>query len=468
MIIHMLPTRMPKLIALCGRLYFNAKDLKMYDPLFFAGTSRGIRKIIEKKNIPATEIIYASLSKKNGWTPAKDQLKPYSKANLLISEKWVMKNISSMTTRNPIQSKQYPPPPPILNLMEVERFRKNDGTVADIETRGKRTVNCVRFLARDVSNILEIPRLVNTIQNANRGYSEGTHYVVYSCSYITDVIDNEITSVKNEVFLTYTGMLKVLFSSRVGCASKFIEWATNTLFVAQMGTGEQKEEMASELIGQPVKNVRAVFSTFSKSVPCVYRFAIGTVKSLRDSMNISGDVPDDFTVVKYGLTTDLSRRSREHEKTYNKIRGANLGLMNFSYIDPKFLSEAEVMIKEFLTDLEHPIQYESQKELVAINPAHERQILGYFKLVQSEYGGAVTDLVIQIEKLKKEIEMMAVRHSYELRDKDRIIANRDLMIENRDIIISNKEKDIKILKLEMDATSTSHTRNPKEYDISNA
>ena len=81
-------------------------------------------------------------------------------------------------------------------------------------------------------------------------------------------------------------MLKILFSSRTGDADKFVDWATETLFTVQMGTADQKETLASTLIGQPVKNVRAVFKTCAKKVPCIYRFALGTAKQLRPMMDL--------------------------------------------------------------------------------------------------------------------------------------------------------------------------------------
>ncbi len=48
-----------------------------------------------------------------------------------------------------------------------------------------------------------------------------------------------------KLFLTYIGLLKVLFSSRTKSANKFVKWASKTLFVAQMGTIVQKTQLVS-------------------------------------------------------------------------------------------------------------------------------------------------------------------------------------------------------------------------------
>ena len=54
----------------------------------------------------------------------------------------------------------------------------------------------------------------------------------------------------------------------------------------------------------------------------------------------------------------------------------------FSYIDPKFLSDAEVDIKDFFQTIEIPIEYKLFKELVAIDPKHEKY---GFPAIQKQY-----------------------------------------------------------------------------------
>ena len=98
-----------------------------------------------------------------------------------------------------------------------------------------------------------------------------------------------------------------------------MKWATKTLFTVQMGTKKQKEDLVSGVLGIPAKSLRQVLSTSSTNVPCIYRFALGTCKNLRNEMNISSNVPDDHIIIKYGYTDNLVRRTREHMKTYESI-----------------------------------------------------------------------------------------------------------------------------------------------------
>ena len=78
---------------------------------------------------------------------------------------------------------------------------------------------------------------------------------------------------------------------------------------------------------------------------------------------------------------DIERRTNEHDKHYGIITGVQLGLMEFSYINPKFLSEAEPNIKDFFQTIEIQIEYKSYRELVAINPTHKKQITRQYKYI---------------------------------------------------------------------------------------
>ena len=63
--------------------------------------------------------------------------------------------------------------------------------------------------------------------------------------------------------------------------------------------------------------------------------------------------------------------------------------MEYVYIDPMFLSQAEIKVKEFFNDIEIPINYDTYAELVAINPTHEKMIKQQFKYLHSEFSGSI-------------------------------------------------------------------------------
>lgn len=436
----------PTVINHNGDKYYNATDLKKYDPVFFHGTSGGIRKVIKKKNICDTDFHYATLSKKFGWTSCRHQDKPSTKGKLLLLESWVIANVPKMmseSNESKEENYEYPEAPELLFLEDGEKFKDDEGNVVDIETRGTRTSKGIYFLAKDVSKVFEMPNIDTTLLHKDKGYKNNKHYKVFIPSRLPNV---ETSMSKKQLFITYRGMLKILFSSRTGNVEKFVDWSTETLFTVQMGSEEQKEELGSTLIGQSVKNVRAVFKTCSKKVPCIYRFSLGTAKVLRKTMNLPENIKDDFVIIKFGLTDDLDRRSLEHAREYEKIPEVTLGLMDFSYIDPKFLFDAETDIKDFFKTIEIPVHYEKYNELIAVNPKHEKQIKKQYKFIATTYQGSITELIMEINDLKNQIANMTLKHQCEIAMKDKDLEMRGILIKQKQIEIELKNKLISILE----------------------
>ena len=48
----------PQSFDFFGNTVYNAQELKDFDPLFFIGCSRGVRKIIDKHNIQSDTYFY--------------------------------------------------------------------------------------------------------------------------------------------------------------------------------------------------------------------------------------------------------------------------------------------------------------------------------------------------------------------------------------------------------------------------
>ena len=67
--------------------YYNMKDLFEYQPEFFFGCTVKKRKIIERRNIPQREYVYANyLTKTKEWNLSDESSK---KAQLLFTKEWV-------------------------------------------------------------------------------------------------------------------------------------------------------------------------------------------------------------------------------------------------------------------------------------------------------------------------------------------------------------------------------------------
>jgi hypothetical protein len=425
--------------------YFNASELKKYDSKYFYGCSKTVRNIIKRKDIDDKYYAYGNTNKRCGWRLSKNQENPAPKAKLLLTEEWVLNNIPKMMADEKKERKdklyEYQEAPELLVLDEEEKFRNVEGKTFEIETRGKRNSKSVYFLANDILDAFEIRNLKNSLTHKDGGYIKNTHYKYF--------ISNENENFKNDtgkkqMYITYKGMLKILFSCSSGNAGSFVDWATETLFTAQMGTKEQKDKLVSKILGVSAEAVKEVFGSSSTSVPCVYLFTLNTVKKLRKGMNIPEKYPDNALVCKYGYTKDLPRRTSEHIKEYGKIKNVNLNLKHYSYIDPQYISNAESDICDFFGALDIGLKYKNYDELVIIKPSLLKTVDRQYKQLSNAYAGHIKDMIKQVEDLKNKLELSDEKHKNELKDKDI-----ELLVKENENNILRKDLEIERMKNEL-------------------
>lgn len=55
-----------------NRKYYSADELKAYSPKFFVGTSKTIRKIIDRKNIDVNDYVFAYKHQSTDWCVGRD------------------------------------------------------------------------------------------------------------------------------------------------------------------------------------------------------------------------------------------------------------------------------------------------------------------------------------------------------------------------------------------------------------
>ena len=391
------------IIKFSGIEYVNC-DLILNDAPIYAKGSRNTRSLIKNKNIPKEQYIFAKKNDDNKWIKSDGKSIKWDKILLkkeyLINIPELNKNDNKIITDlNGIQEA-----PPIIDLEDCEKFKDGNGNIIEIETRGTRNHDDIYFKVKDISIGFEMAKLVDTIQHKDTKYEKNEDYKFFNC-VITDNLGKKTNKQKitKELFLTYTGMLRVLFVSTSGKTKQFIKWATETLFTAQMGSEQQKQQLVSNILGISAQAVREVFKTSAKSIPCVYLFSLGTAKDLRKSMNIDNKYADDILICKYGYTIDLSRRTSEHIKTYGNINGVDLKLKCYSYIDPMYCSNAETDIKDFFCALDIGLKFKDYEELVAIKPHLIKTTENQYKQISDAYAGHMKDMIKKVEDLKNEL-----------------------------------------------------------------
>jgi len=449
-------------------LYYLADELKKLSPDYFVGTSKTIRKIIERKNIPNTEYTYATTFKKQ-WRICDTSCK---KGKLLLNKNWCELNIQlnqKITNdkkeidiedniedddidndNEEINVIEILEAPGILTLDDHEKFRDYDGKIIEIETRGEKHQDKIYFKVKDVSIGFDLPNLNKVLLNTDRGYERNIDYITFNRSFTNDERDNK----KPSLYLTYNGLLRVLYVSRNKNTKQFRKWAEEKLFTIQFGSKENKEELASELINVNVRTIRDVFKSSVNSFPCIYLFELGKVSQLRDTFNISNNIDDNMTIYKYGMTENMKDRILSHINDYGKIKNVNMNLKLFSYIDVKYKVNAEQDLRLFFNSINIKLELDgtgeagNRNELIVINEKMYKMVEKHFKTVSNEYLGATKEIQEKMEKMKNEHEMEKMKLQYE-KDNYRNMYEYGLKEqENKDMIYKLQIENLK-LQLEL-------------------
>jgi hypothetical protein len=109
--------------------------------------------------------------------------------------------------------------PDIINLDDNEKFKDDNGTIIEIETRGERKVDSIYFKVKDVMIGFKMENLLTTIIDKRKdGYIDGIHYKYFNCLK-KGIITKKQSKIKKELFLTYKGFYHVAYLSRNKCMS---------------------------------------------------------------------------------------------------------------------------------------------------------------------------------------------------------------------------------------------------------
>jgi len=452
-------------------LYYNVKDICEYKSELFKGIKTKKREIIERNKIPPSEYVYACFHIKfKCWNVSHKECK---KAILLIRKEWVdihMFNIYPIVSIAPSSHVDITPnvadiapenkyiidtsqiedaeedteedakedteedaeedteedaednaeienAPPILELEDENKFHDSDGNILDIETRGERDVYKIFFRVRDVMKRFDMPGLKNVLLRKEKGYERGMHFNRFN----TAAIGGRIKTIKTiktvkALFLTYTGLLRVLFVSRNKNAETFTIWATQKLFTMHMGSKEDKEILGTEVLNIKIENYRAVFGKYAQGFPCIYLLSLGKVEALRETFGISAETNNDLTVYKYGFTCDIKRRLGEHNRDYGKLKNVNVELELFNYVDLKYTAEAEADVRDIFETYDTVLDISRRNEIVTLNAKQFERIKKEYIRTGNSFAGATKELQDEITRLKTDIIEMKLKHQLEVQE----------------------------------------------------
>ena len=398
---------------------------------------------IKHHDIPPKMYIHAHKKKDDdGWTVSDGTYKQLDK--LFVRKSWIDTNLLSNDDVNYL--------PPVIELEKDELFIDDNGVAVNITVVGTRSYDDCYFSVDDISNNFGLSNAHNTITKQNDSFIILTHYIYFinskTDSFLcgTNVKKNGKNK-KSQLFVTYEGLLKLLFTSRTGNTTSFIKWVTKTIFTAHLGSKDNKLALASSLIGASPQAIKEVFNTFADSLPCIYLFHLGTVKNLRKSMKIPDKYDDSKIVVKWGFSNDLSRRTKEHLKknSYGGTKGSDISLLCNAVIDLQHMSAAETDIKEYFVENKYHFVNNKYNELAIISTKKLKTIKKQYTLIGKSYADHLKDFHAQIESIKKDIEL--ANKEVKLANKNTELAKKDTELANKEVELAKKE--IKLLRLQL-------------------
>lgn len=408
--------------------YINSDYILKNAPIYSKGI-RSTRELMKKKKFVAeTDYIYLRL-KNNKFIKSTGKSIRLDK---VFIKKSLIDTIPELNNGKGITDDGIEEAPEIIELKYNEKFFDDKGNPLDIETRGERNEDGIYFKVKDVEKIFNIKNLQNNILKEHTTYKLNIDYKYFICQKK----DNILLKTNKQIFLTYEGILRVLFVSRNNKTSSFRKWATKTLFTVQLGTKEQKQMLCDKILGTDLDSSRKVIKSNNSSLSAIYLLTLGYVKDLKEEMNLN-DYDDEDIVCKYGRSDDLSRRLLEHKKTFKSIPSAKPMLKIYSYIDSNYASKAEKQIKNFFKGANKCIKYKDFDELVIIDNKFMKNTIEQYSLISSNYIGTQHDLILKINELE-------YHHKMEIKDLEY-----KLLEKQNDLNESIKDNEILKLKLQI-------------------
>lgn len=318
------------------RIYYEANDLVKAMHSSVREFSSDIFAFIKLKSM--IEVDHYVLAKykeaEDVWTRTRSCNYIEKRDKLLLVQEWVDLNIKTLNI------------PPILKLEDNELPRDNKGNTYYIEVRGIRAHKLCFFRAMHIAECFDMPELMGSLKSKDTLYQEGQDYQ----TFVLDASKN-LGFFKEEIYLTYLGLMRAMLSSRSENARRFVDWAMETLFTAHLGTNKQKQKLVTKLTGADYDTVKAFCDVINTKLSVVYMFRIGSVKDLRNQLNIPTEYPDRADVYKYGRTNDIKRRFSEHLRDkYSKRYGFETRLVAAWFVDNKRSPKAEIELEAYLED----------------------------------------------------------------------------------------------------------------------
>jgi hypothetical protein len=283
-------------------------------------------------------------------------------------------------------------------LNETEKFRNAEGEVCEVDVRGDKTRRGTYFKVKDIGKAFGVKRLDHDITDKRSRYEHGNHYIKLS----GDVIAKGPCD--GDYYFTFIGFCTWLFKAENNKAMHYIDWMMDTLFTVQFGTQEEKEE----LVGVSRQELASGLKLCVNKISGLYLIKLGTVKQLRDVMDLGDEQDDKDLVCKFGYSKDIQKRFYQHDTTLAKeLNDPSLELLFYSAIQEPHLSHAEAKLHDFFELVK--TEFNGHRELVILSKADLKMTKAKYLTIADGY--TTTDDT-EITELREKVKKLRIQKRY--------------------------------------------------------
>ena len=331
----------------------------------------------------------------------------------------------------------------LIRLTDEEKFHLG-GKPVEIETRGERgNRKETYFLFSDVRKAFGLRTVIEEKGEIEGLKKKKRHYVNW----------------ESKNYLTFDGFLEAMRVDKSDGAIEFMQWANNILFVVQMGTKEQKEDLASKLLGTSLVEMKKVMKHATDDhLSCLYVLSLGKSHELKGTHGFP-KMSKNRVVFKYGYTGNIPKQAMRIQREYGSF-GNNLRILKFAIIDNDKTSKAKSAFRRGIQDITNKLTIKEKKysEIFSVEEKKLNELkkvlddvgeeFGSFEAqqLQKKYQGEIAELRKDNEDLKKEkneTEAKLKKKDDELKKKDDELKKKDAELKKKDAELKKKDAELK-------------------------
>ncbi len=357
----------------------------------------------------------------------------------------------------------------VIELTESEMMKDYYGNNVEIDIRGKRESDKCFFRLKDIMIIYNIPNLDKSIVMHEEEYiffskdskdskdsndSKDSKDSNESNESIDSNDSKDTNEITKEIYLTYLGVLTILFESHAKNINEFIQWTTKILFTNHNIIKNLSMGPELKIMGIGFKSMKDFLKISHTPLSCIFIISINTVKHLRDQMDLSYEFADDMIVCKYGYTDHLL--GFIEDTTNEWYKNLDMRVLTYCYIDSQYKSNIESDLNNIFIPT---VKYKNglNDDIIILKTELLKMFDKQYTSLANIYANRNKDKDVEIRN--KDMDIKNEKHKNELLEKDNQLLIKDkemlkreneMIVKDNQILLKNHEIDILLKNIEIE------------------